>query len=104
MSHISAAVGSHLVYEDSRVRVWTLELAPGEETPVHQHLCDYVYVVISGGSTETRYAGGSADPRTDRAGESYHHPAGPPHSLANTGGAPYRNIIVELVETGGQGE
>lgn len=104
MSNISAAVGSHLVYEDSRVRVWTLELAPGEETPVHQHACDYVYVVISGGSTETRYADGSRDPRTDHVGESFNHPAGQPHSLLNTGTARYRNIIVELLETGEQGE
>ncbi|WP_082310211.1 cupin domain-containing protein [Nonomuraea sp. SBT364] len=97
---MSAPIGTRLTYEDEYVRVWTLDLNPGEQTPVHQHSCDYVYVVVSGGSTETHYSDGSVEACDDRLGESVYHAAGLPHSLRNVGSTVYRNIIVELLETG----
>lgn len=42
-------VGTQVLYEDDRVRVWDLSLAPGESLVKHIHCLDYLYIVESGG-------------------------------------------------------
>lgn len=42
-------IGSELVYENDRVRVWTINLAPGETLPVHRHVLDYFWVALTPG-------------------------------------------------------
>jgi quercetin dioxygenase-like cupin family protein len=93
-------VGTELVYSDDRVRVWTLQLEPGEETSIHQHPCDYVFVVTAQGKTETVTVDGDIDPGDDHLGKAVYHHVGPPHLLRNVGTTSYSNIIVELLETG----
>ena len=46
---ISAEVGTKLLFENERVRVWDLQLAPGQSTGLHRHEHDYLYVVIGDG-------------------------------------------------------
>jgi hypothetical protein len=41
-------VGTKLLFENDRVRVWELRLAPGEESAVHRHDFDHLLVQISG--------------------------------------------------------
>ncbi len=42
-------VGTRLMFENERVRVWDLALAPGESLEKHIHRHDYFFVVGSGG-------------------------------------------------------
>jgi hypothetical protein len=42
-------VGTRLMFENERVRVWDLALAPGESLEKHIHRVDYFFVVQSGG-------------------------------------------------------
>ena len=42
-------IGTEVVFENDRVRIWNLRLAPGERSAVHRHESDYVLVQISGG-------------------------------------------------------
>lgn len=42
-------VGTRLMYENERVRVWDLALAPGEQLERHIHRLPYFFVVESGG-------------------------------------------------------
>jgi len=37
-------IGTELVYEDESVRVWRIELAPGETAGWHTHYLDYTTV------------------------------------------------------------
>jgi hypothetical protein len=37
----NARVGTQLLSESERVRVWHLEVRPGERLPVHRHVLDY---------------------------------------------------------------
>lgn len=94
-----AQVGTKLLFENDRVRVWDLQLAPGESTGVHCHETDYLYVVIGGGTLQTIYGDGRRDPprwmedgdvrfRTVE-GENV-------HEAINVGDTPWRNIVVEL--------
>ncbi len=93
-------VGTKLVYSDDRVRVWVLELEAGEQTIVHQHPCDYVYVVTESGRAETVNHDGTSYVGDDKVGDAVYHEAGQPHLLRNIGDTPYSNIIVELLTTG----
>jgi quercetin dioxygenase-like cupin family protein len=41
-------VGSRLLLENDRVRVWELCLEPGEESDLHEHTLDYVLIQVGG--------------------------------------------------------
>ena len=47
-----AGVGSKIVFEDDKVKVWEFNLEPGEQTPLHTHELDYVFYVIDGAPLE----------------------------------------------------
>ena len=42
-------VGTRVLFENARVRVWDLALAPGESLAKHIHRNDYCFIVVSGG-------------------------------------------------------
>src|SRR5262249_52715065 len=54
-------IGTELVYEDDSVRVWRIELAPGETAGWHTHYLDYTTVVVEGDLVERPNADGSVD-------------------------------------------
>ena len=70
MSDISEDVGTRLLFENDRVRVWDLTLAPGESTGRHRHTDDYFYVVIGRGNLQGVDADGAkGEPRSMADGE-----------------------------------
>ena len=102
MSEVSDNIGSKLLFENDRVRVWDLNLAPGESTGKHRHTNDYLYVVIGGGHLQGVDADGSkGEPREMADGEvRYRDLDGKDdvHEAINAGATPWRNIIVELLQ------
>jgi len=47
-----AGVGTKVVFEDEKIRVWEFSLEPGEQTPVHTHELEYIFYVIDGTTLE----------------------------------------------------
>ena len=47
-NRVLGAVGTKLLFENDRVKVWEMSLAPGEESDVHRHELDYVMVQVGG--------------------------------------------------------
>jgi beta-alanine degradation protein BauB len=100
MEHIPADehVGTHLLYEDDEVRIWSIILEPGQSAAMHTHRLDYGIVTVKGGRTRRGNGDGTVDVnesprgtiRFDRVG------AGQQHDLTNVGDTRYRNVIVEL--------
>ena len=96
------AVGTRLLFENERVRIWTLEVAPGDSWGPHEHRTAYVTVVASG----SRIASVMDDGRVELelSAEVDHvdwrdRPTGRRvHTLENRGDRPYKNFIVELLE------
>jgi hypothetical protein len=41
-------VASRIVLENDRVRIWEMNLAPGESSDVHEHTLDYILVQVAG--------------------------------------------------------
>ena len=96
---ISDQVGSKLLFENDRVRVWDLTLAPGETTGMHRHEHDYLYVVIGDGKLQGVSSDGTkGEPRVMQDGDvRWNNVNGQAiHAAINAGDKPWRNIIVEL--------
>ena len=45
----NGCVGSSLLSENDKVRVWIIRLAPGERIGFHRHVLDYFWTSVSGG-------------------------------------------------------
>jgi beta-alanine degradation protein BauB len=41
-------IATRLLTENDRVKIWEMDLAPGEESAVHEHTMDYILIVIDG--------------------------------------------------------
>ena len=98
---VSDAVGTRLLFENDRVRVWDLRLEPGESTSLHRHACDFLYVVIGDGTLQTGHPDGRREPpRHMRDGDVRFRAVTDEivHEAINTGDTPWRNIVVELKE------
>lgn len=97
----NSRVGDEVLIETDTVRVWSLALSPGTQTGLHQHPCDYFYVVVDAGDTETVYPEtGETHRHTDQRGDVVHVKRDTPHFLRNIGSSTYRNIVVELITEG----
>lgn len=95
-------VGTKMLFENDKVRVWELRLAPGERSAVHRHDLDYLIVQISGDRI-------AVDPEPDSGGEYREFFEGPTipgvvvdmkrgglETAVNVGTEPYHEIIIEL--------
>ncbi len=97
-------VGTRLLFENERVRVWDLALAPGESLEKHIHRLDFCFIVVQGGAL--RHADPD-NPANDHDVQ-YHddqvvfinaHGGTVHHRLLNVGDTPYRNYIIELKDS-----
>lgn len=97
---ISAQVGTKLLFENDRVRVWDLRLEPGQSTGLHRHTNDYLYVVIGDGTLQALDADGNPKrlPELMHDGEVRFRTIDGQdvHEAVNVGDTPWRNVIVEL--------
>ena len=90
-------IGTSLLFEDDRVRVWQIVLDPGEEAPAHTHFLDYTSISIEGDVVERPNGDGTVDrlPVTPGAFTRWYKST-PTHSLRNVGTTRFRNVIIEL--------
>jgi hypothetical protein len=95
-------VGTEIVFENERVRIWQLRLAPGERSAIHRHELDNVLIQISGDRI-------AAEPEPDTQGPYKEYIAadlipgaaifverGGVETAVNIGKEPYFEVIVEL--------
>lgn len=68
----NACVGTELLSETERVRVWSLSLAPGERIGFHRHVLDYFWTVLGDGRARSRYDDGRVVETDYRAGDTRH--------------------------------
>jgi mannose-6-phosphate isomerase-like protein (cupin superfamily) len=96
-------VGTLLVAENARGRVWHLTLRPGERLPFHRHVLDYFWTVTSpgGGHGVSHYGDGRIVEVVYLEGETRHltFAAGDSmiHDLENIGAAPLSFVTVEYL-------
>jgi mannose-6-phosphate isomerase-like protein (cupin superfamily) len=99
---VLGGVGTKVVFENDRVRIWELRLEPGQASDVHEHNLDHILVLVSGDRI-------AVAPEPDTAGPYKHYleadvtpgaavfvPRGGVETAHNVGTEPYVEVIVEL--------
>lgn len=106
MTEALGNVGSKLLFENDRVAIWELRLAPGQKEPIHEHKRDYVMVHIHGDRIAADFEEGSKGTWAPFAGQRFEGDVVPGQTLytkrggveaaVNTGEEEFFEIIVEL--------
>ena len=82
-------VGTELVSESDRVRVWMIRLKPGQRIGFHRHVLDYFWTSVTGGRGRQHVLDGTTVEYTYAPGETRHETYGPGefkvHDLENLG-------------------
>jgi mannose-6-phosphate isomerase-like protein (cupin superfamily) len=95
-------VATRLLFENERVKIWEMRLAPGEEGPLHRHERDHILVQIAGDrmavvphpttkSPYDRYLEADVVP-----GQHFYIPRGGVEVARNVGREAYHEILIEL--------
>jgi hypothetical protein len=62
-------IGNRVLFENEHVRVWHLEVAPGNSSPLHTHMRPYFSVIIESARLQTAFADGSTSVDEDGIGD-----------------------------------
>lgn len=96
-------VGSVLISENERVRVWMIRLQPGECIGFHRHVLDYFWTAVSGGRGRQHVHDGTTVEYTYTPGETRHetYAAGAykVHDLENLGDREMVFMTVEFLNS-----
>ena len=87
-------VGSRVLFENERVRVWEMKLAPGERSDVHRHDLDYLLVFLAGDRIRVEPEPDTHGPYTDAL--EFDVPVGRTVFVERGGSEHYREILIEL--------
>ncbi|HEY0475571.1 MAG TPA: hypothetical protein VGD34_28065, partial [Kribbella sp.] len=94
-------IGTRVLLENSRVRVWEVALDGGEAQAWHLHHNPYVVLCLATSPCHMDWLDGSpARQLSETVGGSVYRPVSPVHMLTNDGDNPYRNRLVELLDLG----
>ena len=97
----NGCVGSALVSESDKVRVWTIHLKPGQRFGFHRHVLDYFWTAVSGGRGRQHLMDGTTVEYSYKPGETRHETYGPGeykvHDLENIGDKELVFMTVEFL-------
>jgi hypothetical protein len=83
------AVGSRLLAETPRTRVWEIRLQPGQRWHAHRHVLDYFWTAINAGTSRQHTFDGTTREVSYQAGETRYFHFGPGeyllHDIENVG-------------------
>ena len=96
-------VATRLLMENDRVRIWEMDLTPGEQSELHRHDLDYVLVQVAGDkiagifdeSTKGDYPPGIVEGDVS-PGNAIFIGKGGVETARNTGNERYHEILIEL--------
>jgi quercetin dioxygenase-like cupin family protein len=97
-NQITTEIGTELLFENDRIRVWQMVLQPGEESPHHRHESDYVFVYTTP-SRMTAFLEGQEPSTSDFDDGFVQYTAvgpGTTHHIRNSGTIEHRQILVEF--------
>jgi quercetin dioxygenase-like cupin family protein len=95
-------VGTRMLFENDRVRVWEIVLEPGERAPFHRHEGDYFWTCVEPSAARSYNGSGRFQVQQYAVGQTsyFSYPEGEflVHDLENIGPDRLRFVTVELVE------
>ena len=93
-------IGTKVLLENDRVKLWDLSLAPGQGSSWHRHESWYVTVVYSPGRLRVDFVDGASDVDDLGMGAVHYRDKDSVHRVVNVGDSHYANIIIELKDAG----
>jgi predicted metal-dependent enzyme (double-stranded beta helix superfamily) len=99
VSAAGAVAAPALLFENSRVKAWSLTLEPGQATPQHTHELDEIVICLESSKLRITKAGPEPEGQTmqPNVGDVFMPPIkGVTHVLTNVGETRYRQISIEL--------
>ena len=102
MARTFGNVATRLLFENDRVRVWEMDLAPGERSATHRHDLDYVLVQLEGDRIAADFEPDTAGALqghvegTVELGKTRFFARGGIETADNVGTRRYREILIEL--------
>ena len=99
---VLGGVGTEVVFENDRVRIWQLRLAPGESSAIHKHDLDHILIQVQGDKIAALPEPDTAGPYKDYIeaepipGSVIYVAPGGIETAQNIGDKPYLEVIVEL--------
>lgn len=101
----SPAIGTTLLFENERLRVWELVLEPGESSGIHRHFHDFAFAYVTEeNELEVRVPGAAPAPTSAQDGYVSATTIGDGtdprliHELVNVGTTRHRQILFELID------
>ncbi|MBP2431882.1 MULTISPECIES: hypothetical protein [Bradyrhizobium] len=102
-NQFNGRVGTRLLSETERVRVWEIRLAPGERIGFHRHVLDYFWTAVTPGQARSHAEDGTIVEAVYSAGETRHFVYGKGeykiHDLENVGDADLWFTTVEFLDS-----
>jgi mannose-6-phosphate isomerase-like protein (cupin superfamily) len=95
-------IATRVLMENDRVKIWEMDLAPGEESDIHEHTMDYILVVLEGdkiAGVPQEDSAGLYNQYVEvdvRPGEYFWIEKGGIETARNIGKKRYREIAIEL--------
>jgi len=100
---LNGRVGTRLLSETGRVRVWEIRLAPGERIGFHRHVLDYFWTAVTPGRAQSHAEDGTIVEAVYSAGETRHFVYGKGeykiHDLENVGDTDLWFTTVEFLDS-----
>lgn len=98
----NGCVGSVLVSETDRVRVWHLHIAPGDRCPFHRHVNPYFWTCTNAGTARNYFSDGRTKEAPHYVGQTRHFTYGAGdqmlHSVENIGDTTLSFTTVEFLD------
>ena len=103
MTELTSQVGTELLFENSTVRVWSMELGPGNASPLHRHELDYLIIYVTPSRIALLRDGMAIQTHEFQDGYVQYISVKEAivHQIMNAANILHRQIIVELKESAG---
>jgi hypothetical protein len=95
-------IANRVIFENERVRIWEMRMAPGESGPPHRHGLDHILVQISGDRMAVVPEADTQGPYREyleadvAPGQVFFVQRGGVEVAKNVGAAEYHEILIEL--------
>jgi beta-alanine degradation protein BauB len=93
-------VASKLLFENELVRVWEMNLAPGERSDRHRHDLPYLLCVLEGSTVDAEVEGSGRVELPVQPGSVFFVPPGATETAINASPDRFREILIELKHAG----
>ena len=95
-------VANKLLFENELVRVWEMNLAPGERSDRHRHELPYLLCVLAGTRVDAEVDGRGRVEIPVQAGSVFFVPPGATETAVNASPDHFREILIELKKPGAE--